>query len=359
MGHQQVIIGSKSKCDRGQSAEKRTTTPTNRKYKPRQMVDVYLREFWDFGYSCKDHFVETVPLLLLVRFSKGTAEVFPKPAEPNQSKAAGPNDTQIRAANGLLVANDSSPVSQTSTETLRPRDQPRYNKRTPSNTPHEYLSFWLDGVKSLPSPESVSICLRWMYDNKDVHGDHRLSDLMVPEPDRVTLTTLVDLHAAAQCLSLRPPPSTLRRTILDRLSAQKPLYDEISYIGEHVMHTDGVVTRAITAYHENLEAGHYSKEEIAQVDLFVDWTRGFATRFHEIRKARLSPEQRLREQQEEEYFARTGWSMPETIAGTAHTVQPSPESKRQGGSRRIRRRPRHDIPAQAETTNYVGSEPAP
>jgi len=320
-------------------ASREQTTP-----KPHQMVDVYI----------KDTFVRAMPVLLIVRFSKYAARTFPKPVNQEQSTAevAQRSPTTPKAADDPIIVNGSGPDMANSPDAAPTNVQSPQSDSCTSKPPHKELILDLTGAAKSPSLDAILNCLRWMLNNNHVRSGQRLLDFHIPEPSHASLPTLVDIYAAVLCFDLRPFPGNLRRTIMDRLSTRRPLAYEIEYIHEHLPAEDSIVTRAITAYFEHLEADRYSDLENAAIHQYVDTHIELYNRFAEIENARWERMQGQRRVRAERRRPQVPEGMDAIITDAEGLDQPKPT----GGRRRNRRKQQSDGKARAAADAQGGAQ---
>ncbi|KAK5746704.1 hypothetical protein LTR17_000721 [Elasticomyces elasticus] len=271
---------SNSSKPKAQHAQKRVTP------KP-QLVEIYVR----------DELVKTIPLRQLTRFSKAAARAFPKPEEKTSGieggdDAKGSTDEKVSSSSKDIKDTKKATTPQNLVGSKGKPAKPTHAKNgkievASSSKPLPNKIFIVESANAwtLPTVKAVHQCLTWMDLNKHVHGGQPLGVFYLPEvSEGVTLASYVDVYAAVLALQLRPFPSNLRQRVMDLVSKNKPVADDLIYIGERVPLLDGVITRVLTSCFDWAEA--YEDHEWAELCDYLNMYPELKVRFKEIEASR-------------------------------------------------------------------------
>ncbi|KAK4898730.1 hypothetical protein LTR27_003903 [Elasticomyces elasticus] len=278
-----VKIGFKttnSSKPKAQHPQKRTTP------KP-QLVEIYVR----------DELVKTIPLRQLTRFSKAAARAFPKPEEKTPSSeggddAKGSTDEKVNSSSNDAKDGKKATTPQNLVGSKGKPAKPTNAKNgkvevasLPKPLPNKVFIVESANAWTLPTVKAVHQCLTWMDLNKHVHGGQPLGAFYLPDmSEGVSLASYVDVYAAVLALQLRPFPTNLRQRIMDLVTKNKPLAEDLSYIGERVPLLDGVITRVLTSCFNWAKA--YEDHEWAELCDYLNVYPELKLRFKEIEASR-------------------------------------------------------------------------
>ncbi|KAK3656569.1 hypothetical protein LTR56_002917 [Elasticomyces elasticus] len=291
MDNTKVKIGfktSNSSKPKTQHAQKRTSP------KP-QLVEIYVR----------DELVKTIPLRQLIRFSKAAARAFPKPEEKAASSEGGDEvkdsadekaNTPSKDIKNTTKATTPQNLAGSKGKTAKPTNAKNGKTEvasSPKPLPNQIFIVESANAWTLPTVKAVHQCLTWMDLNKNIHGGQPLGPFYLPEmSEGVSLASYVDVYAAVLALQLRPFPGNLRQRVMDLVSQNKPVADDLIYIGERVPLLDGVITRVLTSCFNWAEA--YEDHEWAELCDYLNMYPELKVRFKEIEASR----ERNRERQD-------------------------------------------------------------
>ncbi|KAK5686946.1 hypothetical protein LTS10_001082 [Elasticomyces elasticus] len=283
MDNTTVKIGfktSNSSKPKAQHAQKRVTP------KP-QLVEIYVR----------DELVKTIPLRQLIRFSKAAARAFPKPEEKAASSEGGDEvkDSSIEKVESPCKNAKDTKKTTTPQNLVGSKGKPAKPANakngkvevvsSPKSLPNKIFIVESANAWTLPTVKAVHQCLTWMDLNKHVHGGQPLGTFYLPEmSEGVSLASYVDVYAAVLALQLRPFPTNLRQRVMDVVTKNKPLAEDLSYIGERVPLLDGVITRVLTSCFNWAEA--YEDHEWAELCDYLNVYPELKVRFKEIEASR-------------------------------------------------------------------------
>ncbi|KAK5726619.1 hypothetical protein LTR15_002505 [Elasticomyces elasticus] len=257
-----------------------------------ELVEIYVR----------DELVKTIPLRQLIRFSKAAAKAFPKPEEKTSGSEGG---DEIKDSSNEKIESPGKNTKDTKKATtpqnlVSSKGKPAKPAK-PSNTKNDKAEivstskplpnkiFIVESANAweLPTVKAVNQCLTWMDLNKAVHGGNPLGVFYLPDvSEGVSLASYIDVYAAVPALQLRPFPSNLRQRIMDHLTDNKPLANDLIYIGERVPLLDGVVTRVLTSCFKWAKA--YEDHEWAELCDYLNEFPELKVRFNEIEASRES-----------------------------------------------------------------------
>ncbi|KAK5708407.1 hypothetical protein LTR97_000947 [Elasticomyces elasticus] len=285
MDNTTVKIGfktSNSSKPKAQHAQKRTTP------KP-QLVEIYVR----------DELVKTIPLRQLIRFSKAAARAFPKPEEKAASSEGGDEvknsanekaNTPSKDIKNTKKATTPQNLASSKGKTAKPINAKNGKievASSPKPLPSQTFIVESANAWTLPTVKAVHQCLTWMDLNKTIHGGQPLGPFYLPEmSEGVSLASYVDVYAAVIALQLRPFPGNLRQRIMDHLTKNKPLHDDVYYIGERVPLEDGVITRVLTSIVQKAEKSEYLDHEWSDIFIYIKSFPELRERYTAIRDSR-------------------------------------------------------------------------
>ncbi|KAK3634024.1 hypothetical protein LTR56_015492 [Elasticomyces elasticus] len=241
--------------------------------------------------------VKTIPLRQLIRFSKAAARAFPKPEEKTASSEEGDEakDSADEKVESSAKAIKDTKKATTLQNLVGSKDKPAkpHNAKngkvevasSPKPLPNKVFNVEFANAWQLPTVRAVHQCLTWMDLNKHVHGGQPLGVFYLPEvSEGVSLASYIDVYAAVLALQLRPFPGNLRQRIMDLLTKNKPLAEDLSYIGERVPLLDGVITRVLTSCFNWAKA--YEDHEWAELCDYLNVYPELKVRFKEIEASR-------------------------------------------------------------------------
>lgn len=300
MDTEPLVIGYNTKNGRKIPEHKKNSTgQPNREDKPRAKgkVDVYINGV----------FIQVVPLSLLVRFSTTAQDAFPKPGK----KAEGSEEKESTVRNWADDEGDEINVEKLTSDMAKLKQPSETGNATTSASkvacfeppvvddhgPNKKFDVNLESLWMQPPLEAFKFAFDWMYEARRTSNGEAVLAYGVPDPNKLPLSKLVDLYAAALCLRLRPPPGQLRSDLFVRLTENAPSIDDVKYMHEHLPVDDRVMTRMITSFLQNRGASNqvYTKAQRDEIEAyFYKVDDPLYYRFQEIvdyrdnqRKARL------------------------------------------------------------------------
>ena len=333
MDSQTTFIGSKTKNgQRFQEQAKGHVNQHQRKTntKPQGKVDVYV----------SGEFIKEMPLSVLVRFSKIAAANFPKPVEALEAKeveksgkTGGEGDaksTDWAEEDGTekldvdkLTAEVGKLKSPSQNETSAPTivngsGIMAIASSKPSEQANKQLDLaWVD-LRVQPPRSGFEYAFEWMQKAKNARPGQPVTDYCVDDPHKLSAQRLVDMYAAALCLDLRPFPHKHRHALMTRITDERPLLAQLSYVHDHLPLTDPVVTRAITSCLQHNEHHRYSTVEWNMARNYVNYTdQGIYDRFVEIDTARQEIWQNRKQQK-----------VQDSLQAAAESQDPNPVGKK-------------------------------
>lgn len=359
MDSQTVFIGSKTKNGRkATEAEKERARQDQlkRSTRPLGKVDLYI----------DGEFIKEMPLGTLVRFSKVAAAAFPKPEDAKKSDHATAADRKAASRNWADddENDDSLDVEKLTADVAKLKTSSEAEAPTPTivngsrsattaapkatNSNKELELRWND-LNVQPSTAGFIFAFEWMHKAKESRPGESVPDYGVPEPDKISLEMLIDMYAAALCLDLRPFPHKHRHDILTRLTASRPLLQQVGCVFDHMPLQDPVVTRMITSclQYRQRSRGTYTALEWKMVQDYVYSEPSLLNRFEEIETARQESWKARKERKGEEHLQELAQQRdPNPVAGPSKSPVRAVEDQvtnggvgnEQGGGRRRNRR---------------------
>ncbi|KAF2766570.1 hypothetical protein EJ03DRAFT_353824 [Teratosphaeria nubilosa] len=247
--------------------------------KPVERVDIFICD--QDGNNAV--FVRTVPLWLIVRFSKAAARAFPKPEDHAEAKyetqpaqtSSGQSQDHKDVGNSIDEGHLANVESQDSiaddgegSQTTR-KNKPIVQQGESASNTEQYqmlnnaktvierrqLFFKLDGAYEPVHHSAISTCLDWMYLNSDIHNYAPLRAFHIS--GSVSLHALVNAYAAVLTLDMRPFPREVRHNLLTFLTEEPPDAADLNYLFYRLPDTDIALTRAITSIVEAQEKDTY------------------------------------------------------------------------------------------------------
>ena len=316
--------------------------------------------------SARDQYLDNIPLARLVRFSNAARRVFPKPESETSQKDA-PVKTELKhgskgdTANGNLLdeVKDAVPKPFTNwaaeaaekeidveevTADMKKLKAPTESDTaaTTADADAEETYKWLDvddeNISVLPDVTAFKFAFQWM---RDAHES--FLDYGVPHPDLCSLQQLVDIHAVAICLDMRPLPRKHIADLNHRLTERPPSLKDIQYLHTHLPLNDVVITRAITSYVRSSEKRHgrryYSNDERKAIDEYMrNADPGLAARFDDIIAHRNEKSTAWRTQRNQDDLQKQAQSIGCAPAEEAEDTYPILAQSAAQGSRRRNRR---------------------
>lgn len=220
--------------------------------------------------------MQTLPLLVVTRFSAVAAAEFPPPGNNSQQSSArdgGDDQRQSWAErdehkkdNVEGMVNEVLNLSMTDKPSEGITDQEFATSEFPDieNGPttdvakaekasHKRLVLGLRNVTRQPTTKAICDWLEWMQLNKKRHAD--LIEPHVPHFESVSLEHAIDKYVAMRCLEIKPMrlQQALKEMVFERISAKPLTADEVKYIFDRLPTQDRAVSRAVTACYEHLE----------------------------------------------------------------------------------------------------------
>lgn len=295
MDTETLVIGSNTRNGRVIKPESERPRRANKKGDGR--VDVYTNGV----------FIRQVPFKVLVRFSKATAEAFPK--KTNEAKAASKvnatksADKAKEKDSATDWADDNSDIPEVAKELKKLNLNNNTSAGKSFTRPGKSsIDFKLDSIYIQPPTQAYEFAFSWMNIAKEAgHGDAVLN-FGVSDPEHMSLEKMVDLYAVALILDLRPAPHKHRFELLTKMTDQKPTLATLKYVHERLPVHDVVVTRFITSYFEHRDRpGHaYTDAELQAIEDYVcTMDVALHTRFKEIGDSRAQKSKYLRKRREE------------------------------------------------------------
>ncbi|KAH9819337.1 hypothetical protein Tdes44962_MAKER05283 [Teratosphaeria destructans] len=268
--------------------------------KPMERVDIYICD--QDGENAV--FVRTVPLWLIVRFSKAAMRAFPKSKDHAEAKDnTHPASGQSQDHKDGGISTDESDLANVGCRGSSAddgeaswavvKDKHTVRQREPASNIEqswtwnsaqtvknkEQLFLKLDGAYEPVHHSAISTCLDWMYLNSDIHNYAPLRAFHIS--GRVSLHALVNAYAAVLTLDMRPFPREVRHNLLTFLTEEPPDASDLNYLFYRLPDTDVALTRAITSIVEAQEKGTY--EDNAGLQQLLSQEAWLRYRFKKLR----------------------------------------------------------------------------